>query len=752
MATSKKENKSVKGGASATSGAFNFEVDASLLFQLGEQLVARRSIALSELIKNAYDADATEVTVLLEEVTNPKGSIIIQDNGLGMTYEAIRDQWMRVGTQGKIADPFSPRLKRLRTGAKGVGRFAVRKLGEKLTLFSVAERNDGSKEEVTVEFDWLRNFEGGQLLTKIPVTYQRRVVSKDTPTGVILYIRDARDVWTKEDVSELRRDLLSLTNPFRAVESRKKQRPTRGSTIKGQDFSFRLEAPEFPEYEGDIAERFLTASWGILTGRVDSKGRAHYHFTVTRSKEELDYVLEEEKFPDLVGAQFLTHYFVYKKEYFEEFEFPTSYAQRMGREVGGVRIYLDDFRVFPYGDPSDDWLKLNDIRARRTPQLLQAPPTLREMSRYGNDRPELLTPGNNQLFGSVDISRLKHPGIEVNVSRERLIENDAFDALRRFVLLGIYWMTVQYGRLTYAEREAKRDKRQSDAATTANILEEAQELLEQIKAASTEGQSASIRSLENKLLFAVQQSNKEREESISEISLLRVLASAGTTVAVMHHQLREVIDGVRSLYNDLKDLAQSVPPSAKMGFVRLLEQAQIWRAQAQNQVELLTILLGEDARHKRTRPNLKNFVEKVKKSFLMYMRDYRVDFDNAVPTNVRTPQLFEAELGAIFFNAMSNSLKAVRTTEDKRIGVQARRENGELVIDILDTGVGVELERREVVFNPFVTTSAPDPILGVGTGIGLTVVRDIVESYNGAVQFVDPPSPWVTCLEIRLPE
>lgn len=709
---------------------------------------------MSELIKNAYDADATEVTVLLEDVTKPKGSIIIQDNGFGMTFEAIRDQWMRVGTQGKINNPFSPRLKRPRTGAKGVGRFAVRKLGERLTLLSVAERDNGRKEEITVEFDWPRDFESGQLLTNIPVTYERRVVSKDTPTGVILFIREARDIWTEDDVSELRRDLLSLTNPFKAVEGRKKQKSSRGYTRKDRDFSFSLEAPEFPAYEGELGEQFLKASWGVLTGRVDSKGRAHYHFTVTRSDEEFDYVLEEEKFPDLADAQFLIHYYVYKKEYFEEFEFPTSYAQRMGREVGGVRIYLDDFRVFPYGDPSDDWLKLNDIRARRTPQLLQPPTTLWEMSRYGNDRPELLTPGNNQLFGSVDISRMKHPGIQVNVSRERLIENEAFNALRRFVLLGVYWMTVQYGRLTYTAREARREKRQADAsdATTAKILEEAQELLKQIKDSSTEGQSASIRSLENKILFAVQQSNKEREESISERSLLRVLASAGTTVSVMHHQLREVIDGVRSLYNDLRDLGQSVPPSAKMGFVRLLEQAQIWREQTENQVELLSILLGEDARHKRTRPNLRNFVEKVKKSFLMYMRDYRVAFDNAVPTNVRTPQLFEAELGAIFFNAMSNSLKAVRTTGDKRIGVQARRENGDLVIDILDTGVGVELEQREKVFNPFVTTSVPDPILGVGTGIGLTVVRDIVESYNGTVQFVDPTSPWVTCLEIRLPE
>lgn len=68
-----------------------FEVDAGLLFQLGERLVARPSIALAELIKNAYDADATRVTVRLENVTTESGAILISDNGTGMTFEQVRD-------------------------------------------------------------------------------------------------------------------------------------------------------------------------------------------------------------------------------------------------------------------------------------------------------------------------------------------------------------------------------------------------------------------------------------------------------------------------------------------------------------------------------------------------------------------------------------------------------------------------------------------------------------------------------------
>ena len=104
-------------------GEFRFSVNSSLLFQLGEQLVAKPSIALAELVKNAYDADATKVTVTMEKISKEGGTILIEDDGHGMTLEEMQDSWMRIATSAKrrknpllqVLLPANDRCKRNRT-------------------------------------------------------------------------------------------------------------------------------------------------------------------------------------------------------------------------------------------------------------------------------------------------------------------------------------------------------------------------------------------------------------------------------------------------------------------------------------------------------------------------------------------------------------------------------------------------------------------------------------------------------------
>src|SRR5262245_12397033 len=116
-----------------------FSVDSRLLRELGERLVGHPYIALAELVKNAYDADATKVVISFAT-----DRIEVSDNGHGMDIEAFASRWMRVGSTHKEAQQVSPRFGRSLTGSKGVGRLSVQLLAQHLELRSVSETEPDS--------------------------------------------------------------------------------------------------------------------------------------------------------------------------------------------------------------------------------------------------------------------------------------------------------------------------------------------------------------------------------------------------------------------------------------------------------------------------------------------------------------------------------------------------------------------------------------------------------------------------------
>lgn len=722
-------------------GELSFEVDASLLFQLGEQLVTRRSVALAELIKNAYDADATRVTVYLENVRNPGGEIIVEDNGTGMIFEELQAYWMRIATNSKRSRTRSSKYCRTFTGAKGVGRFAARRLANKLTLLSVAERVDGAKEKLTVTFDWGLDFKDGQTLTQIPISYERTRARHEEPTGVTLYLQDVREAWDDDDVNALQRDLLSLANPFPAEENKAHSSRRLGkdkNCIIDPGFSLELEAPEFPEYEGELRDKFLTAAWGRLTGRVDENGIAHYSLEIRDPKQTTTFSPSDEDFSELGTARFKIYYYIYTSDQFEDFDFGVRDAQRMGREHGGVRIYLDGFRVFPYGDPGDDWLELDITRAGKI-KLWTDFKDLSEKE-IPRDRSYLRIPGNNQLFGAVDVSQAK---MEITVSRERFADNEAFLKLRRFVQIGISWLTLENARVTYEDRQKRRRPQ-----TVPQILEQTIS-----KIASTEKIPNNIKpEIIQSLMYAKERAEEEQIDQITERSMLRVLSAAGATVLVTNHQFRSILLGVLSAHNELQEIRADVDAHALDRYDKILEQLLDWYNMSKEQLNQLAVLLGKSARERRKRLPVKKVVEQVAGTFSLYMRKYGISFENSIPVNLRTPPMFKAELGAVIQHVLANSMKAVNERNVRKIEARGGRVANGIFLMILDTGPGIPPERREVVFRPFETSSSPDPLLGVGTGLGLKVVHDILETYGGSARFVDPEgSPWKTQLELFIP-
>jgi signal transduction histidine kinase len=724
----------------ARKGEVRFVVDAALLFQLGEELVNKRSVALGELIKNAYDADATSVTITFENVQTKGGTIEVADDGTGLSFERIRDAWMRIATSSKVHEPFSDRFRRPRTGAKGIGRFAARRLAHQLEVITVAlidpKAPTKGLEKTTISFDW-DAFKPGKQIEEIPAAYRRETVhNSDVPTGVQLKLLNVRDAWTADDLIELRRDLLKLVSPLPSslADATSKRDP---------GFAIVLESPEFPELSGDIGETFLSNALGVLEGELQKSGKPSYSLKF-RGRRPLQFTPPNATYPSVGRASFVVHFFVYKKDFFLGLPINTREAQERGREEGGVHIYVDRFRVPPYGDPGDDWLKLDESRGRRLTEMPQ------ELVRTAGNlpRPMLLLPGNNQLFGRVFLSRVTNTGIRQTLNRERLIEDDtAFVQLRSFVRLGIDWMTVCYARVFAEEREAQSGKKERNDPVS--LLARAKEAFSAAAEDMAPEQRAQVlQSIE----LARQTVAEQQDEIISELSMLRVLASTGTMIVVFQHQLMGTLTALKDVHTALAGFVSKLPRLDRDRFETELVRLNNWIDTTQHQAQLLGLLISRKARSRRRRLAVRPVVETLRQAFRSYADDYGITVENNVPDGVRTPPMFEAELSAVLVNLLTNAFKAVREQPVRKISVEGTRVDSSVRIRVQDTGVGLGRRDPEEYFKPFVGDSEPDPILGEGTGLGLKIVKDFVGVYGGRARFVPASTPWHTSIELLLPE
>ncbi len=198
-----------------------FRPRARMLLLLGDQLIRDAGLAVFELVKNAYDADATSCTVTMHDITDPaRASVTIEDDGVGMDLLTITDVWLEPGTDYRAKEreqkKRTTKFKRLPLGEKGVGRFAVHKLGQVIELVTRRRGED----EVVVRIDWA-DFENAEYLSEVPVSAKTRKpqVFTGSQTGTRIEVTQLREKgWTKRKVRDLHRAITSICSPFGAPD------------------------------------------------------------------------------------------------------------------------------------------------------------------------------------------------------------------------------------------------------------------------------------------------------------------------------------------------------------------------------------------------------------------------------------------------------------------------------------------------------------------------------------------------------
>ncbi|MBI1933615.1 MAG: sensor histidine kinase [Ignavibacteriales bacterium] len=394
----------------------SFQPKARILLQLGDQLIKNANIAVLELIKNSYDADATRVILTMNKIYDKSlGEIIIEDDGLGMDKDIIDKIWMFPGTDNKakliIKKQKSPKFGRLPIGEKGIGRFGVHKLGKEVEVITRKENCD----EIYFKIDW-DDFEKDAPLSTINIHIEERYPNYFiNSTGTRIKISNLQKNWKRGDFRELYRAVYSLNSPFENKSSFKVLTRTDRTDWEDDLLKFK-DIEDYALFFSDatIKGNFISElnyefrPWDTmpkLTGRKLSLKQIPMVKVVTventKKKEQVDINLNgfgigEIKFKILIfdlDSKILSLKNIGKKGL-------NTYL----RANGGIRIFRDGIRVYDYGESDNDWLNL-DIKRINNPGI---------------------NISNNLILAAIDLKRGESEGLEEKTNREGFIENDSF--------------------------------------------------------------------------------------------------------------------------------------------------------------------------------------------------------------------------------------------------------------------------------------------------------------------------------------
>jgi signal transduction histidine kinase len=707
-----------------------FTVDAALLRELGERLVGKPHVALSELVKNSYDADATEV-----EIRFGDDSITVADNGTGMSRSDFIDHWMRVGTVHKQNNMVTPRGRTV-TGSKGIGRLSAQFLGEELELASKKRGQDLFEASV----NWPENIDAGDLIRAgayvLPLT-SREPINGKYPTGTSVTIRGLKQHWGEEELQNLARELWFLQPPeelFKSLDKLDKFKVTLTGVDKNAEkkFSDRMRQA----FDNWIA----VIEGGLKDGR---KGKGS-EVTVTFKNGDSYSASYKQNTTLLDNARFKIY--VFKLSGKQTGGIDVATARKYFKTYGGVHVYDNSFRLPFYGGEEQDWLGLEYDHSHRLNRSELLPQEF-QVSSGLNDLPT-----NGRIFGLVQIStsherrmaaqsELRRGNyLNVQVTRDRLIDNEAFKQLVKTVR----WAIDFYAMRSYERRQKEKFSQTLEVPETEKKTSEIREQLFQISL-NAPAQVAKQIELVSERFKELQNLEEQRKNAINaERILLAALATTGMAALAMEHELQKELVLLYGIRDKLKSKRGTLNEAS------IVEALDKWADRSTRARKLFSPLMNEYDREKRNKYKARKVIEQIVKNSEAVMREVSVEV--YVAQDLQLPEATFAAWNAIFQNVLINAVNAMIGANVRRICCTDEFSGGEHIIYVQDTGAGVRLHDSSELFRPFVRRlEIPEErkALGLGgMGIGLTIVKMVADSLDCNVSFVEPTPPFRTAFKI----
>ncbi|TDN80369.1 histidine kinase [Salegentibacter sp. 24] len=720
-----------------------FSVDAGVIDRLGTELVARQETAVSELVKNSYDADAKKVILKFENSDAIGGTLFIDDNGLGMTKDQLINGFMRISSTDKLRNPVSERYKRKRAGQKGIGRFAVQRLGEKLTITTQTLRNNYA---LVLTIDW-SHYKGD--IDLVNITNKIISVPKRKEEGTTLKIEGLKDRWTQAAIKRIYKYVSAIIQPFPLSEEKVDENKEQDEILDpGFKTIFKKLEGEKSILIADESKMIYDHAIAEIEGWIDDNGLGIY--SVISKKLDIEVMGEIGSDPDdmtvpftqLKKVRFKAYYFVYNAGLIPKMHETT--IKKSARTSGGIRLYRNGFRVLPYGEPGNDWLKLDQSVTRRS---------------------ILPVHGNNNFFGFVELTD-KEGEFNETSSREGLMENEALIQLQNFVyrtLMQGVIITAEARNIKIVSGQQKEGKlyekievRIKDIAHTLESLDielEKEEGNIQIK----NRRKKRLNKLKKDIKEVAELQKEETSKMLKEKSMLRVLSSVGITIGQFIHEVRDYVINMES---DVKFLLEKLRSDTVLTERLLILERNI--ITFKSYTSYFDNVISQNVVREIKPIEIQNRAEYFWKSIHNDALKSNIKFSLPVRNGsyLYTRPMHPSEWSSILFNLYTNSKKAIKRTEKPgEIMIECGLENNQIFLEFSDSGDGISEEIEEKIFDEFFTTTSPNTLDDIdssneitGTGLGLKIVKDIVSSYRGSIGVVSPKEGFNTCIRIEIPK
>lgn len=694
---------------------FNFDVSAYRL--LGRELITDRITALFELVKNAYDSNADKVTIEFININpiNNESKIIISDDGLGMDFSDVKNKWMVIGTSNKRREKTTPPpYNRIVSGKKGVGRFAVDKLGAKLILKT---KKKGINKLFCLETDWVNysNIENSQLsldlddkkdfFTDIKNKYWLEQ-SENNSQGTTLEISRIETVWTEEDITRAYKELSKLISP--------------NNSEKKYPFKIIIKS----QYEKYNNKPVIPQLIDFSTLKIELN-----HNKEKNTQQIIQCVNNELKIVNTAigkcGPLKFTLYYFDKNA-------KDKYKKHFETEIEGVKIYRDGVITTPFAEYIADQNEQKDILGI-------------DKRRYSGFFDKVST---RDLLGFLEITEKDNPNIIESTNRQGFVDNESWEQLKKFIIEQL----AQLEKFLKVGKIKSRENTQSGLKGVKSTISDLKTDITSVKDTSSPEVKEVLTNIEKnlgKLQGAVNKSLNDyiklEEESKQTENLFFSLVSLQSYAAMYSHMTQHAIGHVirdaeyfsknYSHYNSYNERFLKISERIFKEFLNLRHGVEFMLKYAKSDSDLEEINIKEILNHL--------FLDIYNDRFRKENIQTIIEIDKDLIINYNRKAIED-----IFDNLISNSIKALKQTKNKIIKCSSIVSNEELTIYFSDNGIGIQDEDKYRIFDIFFTKTAEDG----GAGMGLYTVKTRIESMQGTIEVIDNElNPTGATFKITLP-